>query len=123
MGNTKTITSVGGFMKKVAFIVSALVFLMAGAAFADYEAGPKTLGSTETLVVQLSNSVQMDYIADTTTNGLGYIVGASHTSGTRSYGSSSGDSSIFWIDGVKKALPTTVPTGTGSADFSSWDAL
>lgn len=110
-------------MKKIVFFALVLVAFSFSLASAGYEAGPKTLGSTETMVVQLSNGVQMDYIADTTTSGLGYIVGASHKSGTRSFGSSSGDASIYFIDGVNTALPTTVPTGTGSADFSTWKAL
>ena len=51
--------------------------------------------------IQLSKDVYMAYDGDTTADGLGYVIGTSHSSGTRTYGSSSGDAKIFWMDGIK----------------------
>ncbi|ORJ59126.1 hypothetical protein [Geothermobacter hydrogeniphilus] len=120
-------------MKKVLILLAILSLASASTGFAAYTSGTNgsvTLansipsGSADpALTVQLSNNVQLNYLADTTA-GLGYILSTYHASGNRTYGSSSGDASIYWADGTQATgLPTTVPTGTGTADFSSWKAL
>lgn len=111
-------------MKKFIILMAALL-MTASAAFAAYEAADaagKTLGSTKTLVIKGSKGVSVDYAADTTA-GQGYVLGAYHASGTKSYGSSSGDTKIYFKDGTAQAIPSTVPTGSQSADFSSWTSL
>lgn len=111
-------------MKKL-IIVSVALLMTASAAFAAFELADgdgKTLGSTKTLVVKGSKNVYVDYAADTTA-GQGYVLGAYHGSGTKTYGSSSGDTKIYFKDGTAEAIPTTVPTGSESADYSGWTAL
>lgn len=111
-------------MKKFMILIAALL-MTASAAFADYEAADgagKTLGSTKTLVVKGSKGVSVNYAGDTTA-GQGYVLGAYHASGTKTYGSSSGDTKIFFKDGTAVSMPGTVPTGSNSADFSAWTAL
>ncbi len=112
-------------MKKIVMMTLLLFAVSAGSALAAFEAGANdgslALGTTGPATVKLSKNVKLDYIAET--DGLGYIVGTTHTSGTKTYGSSSGDSKIWSIDGVETALPTTAPSGTASADFSGWTAL
>lgn len=112
-------------MKKFIILVAALL-MTASAALAAYEvaddADGKTLGSTKTLVIKGSKGVSVDYAADTSA-GQGYVLGAYHASGTKSYGSSSGDTKIYFKDGTAQAIPSTVPTGSQSANFSSWTAL
>ena len=107
-------------MKKV-MIMAAMLMLVPMASFADYTAGTAgrvTLGSTATLSVGVSNGVRINYTA--ATNGTGYAIGAYHEGGSRSFGSSSGDTSIFYDEATAVTLPTA-PAGTASADWSSWD--
>lgn len=112
-------------MKKIAILTFFLLVLSAGSAFSAtiaWSEGPVTLGTGDTVDVQLSSSVSMYYGTDAA--GLGYLIGTSHSSGTRSYGSSSGNAKIFWIDGKQTTMTgLTVPTGTGSVDYSSWNEL
>ncbi len=108
-------------MKKIAFLTAVLLVCSFGVAFADYEPGPKTLGTTDSITIQLSSKVEMDYKAETT--GLGYTIGAFHTSGTRTYGSSSGDAKIFWIEDISDPTLPDAPSGTASAVWTDWSAL
>ena len=112
-------------MKKIAILTALFVAISCGSAFATYVAGTVTKTGFE---VQLSNKVSMDY--NPQASGLGYTVASYHLSGTKTFGSSSGDSKIFWIDGVGSdatgtGAPTTpdAPSGTASAAFGSWTAL
>lgn len=114
-------------MKKIALLTVVFFALAVGSAFASFSAadaaGSLTVGSTQTTTIKLSKGVSAEYGADTTSSGLGYVVGTSHSSGTKTYASSSGDSKIWSKDGTNMATPTTVPTGTASANFSGWTAL
>ena len=69
--------------------------------------------------VPVSTNVQLDYIGDTVGPGLGYILAASHSSGTRTYASSSGDTAVYYTGTSMDTtdVPTTAPTGTASAGF------
>lgn len=112
-------------MKKIALLAALLLMVTNGSALAAYaagdDAGSLELGTTAQVTVKLSKGVELDYIEET--DGLGYIVGAYHTSGTKTFASSSGDSKIWSMDGTAEALPTTAPAGTESADFSDWTPL
>jgi hypothetical protein len=113
-------------MKKVFMLITIMLLLMATASFAAveaYEAGSITLGNGASILpVDLSNKVMMTYVSDST--GLGYVVGTYHTSGTRTFGGSSGDAKIFWFDGTNQAIPATAPTGTAGATWpTGWLAL
>ena len=116
-------------MKKIAILSVFLFMVTVGSAFAavgDFPAG--TAGSltvptgtaTVTAIVKLSNKVGLQYTKQAT--GLGYVVATSHTSGTRTYGSSSGDSKIYYVDTLATSGPGTAPTGTASAGFT-WTAM
>lgn len=115
-------------MKKIAILAIVMFALSSASAFAwtsgTYAAadagGTLTVGSTSTATVKLSKSVSLAYTSQTT--GLGYSVGASHSSGTKSFASSSGDSKIWTKDGLTQSVPAA-PVGTSSAAFSGWTAL
>lgn len=119
-------------MKKIAVLaivlfafssVSAFAWTDGSYALADTN-GSLVIGGTtgETVTVKLSNKVSLAYKAETTA-GLGYTVGTYHATGTKSYGSSSGDSKIFFRDATGVVPPSTAPTGTGSADFTAWKPM
>ena len=82
--------------------------------------GSINVGTTQKTTVKLSKNVLLGYQAETT--GLGYAIGTYHSSGTKSFASSSGDSKIWTSDATGATLPDA-PAGTDSADFSDWDAL
>lgn len=108
-------------MKKFTIFTFLFLFFTSGIAFAAYDSGEVTLADDAgDIVLKLSNNVNLDYAADT--DGLGYAVATYHDSGTRTYGSSSGDANIYWIEGTGEAAPDA-PSGTDSADFSEWTAL
>lgn len=117
-------------MKKYIFMIAAVVFIASGvyAATEDgaYQAATTGLdigGSAGTTNVKSSKGVMIGYKADTTA-GLGYVLGSYHTSGTQTYATSSGDTKIFKQDGTGAAVSgMAVPTGSNSADFSSWTAM
>lgn len=81
--------------------------------------GSLTIGATGAAVVKLSKNVKLSYKKQTT--GLGYSVATYHTSGTKSYASSSGDSKIWAKDG--EVVQPAAPSGTASADFTGWTPL
>jgi hypothetical protein len=110
-------------MKKILFLMLFLFVVSVSPVFAAYSSSQDitiTDSNDSDFEVQLSSNVLLDY--DAATGGLGYSVATYHTSGTRTYGSSSGDSTIFWYDGTAKTAETA-PTGTNSADFSAWNEL
>lgn len=112
-------------MKKIAFVTLILFVVSTGSALAAFEeadtAGTLTIGSTAATDVKLSKGVALEYVSET--DGLGYVVGTSHSSGTKTFASSSGDSKIWSKDGIEQSIPSTAPAGTESADFSGWTAL
>lgn len=75
------------------------------------------LGTTSTPAFSAKGSkgVSVAYLA----TAQGYVIGASHSSGTQTYASSSGDTKIFKADGTRVAIPTTAPSGTASASFGN----
>lgn len=109
-------------MKKIMF---TMLFVLAttSAAFAAAQSGDAsnglTVGATRTTVVKGSKGVTVSY------NGVqqGYILGAWHTSGTQTFGTSAGDTKIFKADGTAASLPTTIPTGSATATFTGFTAL
>lgn len=83
--------------------------------------GSINVGSTQKATVKLSKNVMLAYEGQAT--GLGYSVGSYHTSGTKSFASSSGDSKIWASDGTGIAIPDA-PAGTVSAAFTgTWAPL
>lgn len=80
-----------------------------------------TIGtSTNTYTVKGSKGVTVTYDGAA----QGYVLGSYHTSGTQTFGSSSGDTKIFKSDGTNATLPSTIPTGSESATWGSgWAAM
>ncbi|MGE4403819.1 MAG: hypothetical protein AB7F61_19445 [Desulfobulbus sp.] len=113
-------------MKKIALFTALMLAFSFGSALAagKYAADQDVIikGTDGNLNLKLSNNVFLFYEADTSGDGLGYSIATYHSSGTRTYGSSSGDANIFWIDGTGSNAPTA-PTGTASANFTGWTAL
>ncbi len=105
-------------MKKTILTILS-VLIASTSAFAAATVGDAsnglTIGSTATTVVKGSKGVTVSY------DGVaqGYILGAWHTSGTQTFGTSSGDTKIFKADGTAVTLPTTIPTGSASATFGT----
>jgi hypothetical protein len=107
-------------MVKNSFYILFFWLLMTVAATAGYVEGPVTLSDSEAeLTFYLSNNISLNYLY--ATDGLGYVLGTYHTSGSRTYGSSSGDTYIFWVDETAGTLPAA-PTGAETAGFS-WTSL
>ncbi|TYO99943.1 hypothetical protein EDC39_101103 [Geothermobacter ehrlichii] len=111
-------------MKKIALLAALMMVFSTGFAMAaTWKSGDFALTDTndDDLTIKLSNNVSLNY--DAATNGLGYSVATYHSSGTRTFASSSGDAQIFWYDGTQQD-PPSAPTGTASAAFdSNWNAL
>lgn len=107
-------------MKKTAIFTVLLLVLSAGSVFAVVDG--ETIGgeTDEALTMSLSNNVTLTYNEES--SGLGYAVGTYHSSGTRTYAGSSGDSAIYWAEGTGATIPNA-PTGTASANFSNWTSL
>ena len=117
-------------MKKIALLALLLLSFSAVSAFAwtakTYDPGSTdgtvTVGDTGPVAVKVSKGVSLAYDAETTA-GLGYSVGAYHSSGTKTFASSSGDSKIWFTDATGSDIPDA-PSGTDSADFGTgWTAL
>jgi hypothetical protein len=110
-------------MKKIIFAFITVLFA-ASISFASYEAVDgtgKTLGSTKSTVVKGSKGVMVDFVADSA--GQGYVLGAYHSSGTQTFGTSSGDTKVYKQDGTGVTIPSTAPTGSNTANFSAWTAM
>jgi hypothetical protein len=105
-------------------ILFALVtLLLAASAFAtavtqDYGTALPTPSGGTPIAGKLSTNVLLAYKSET--NNTGYTVGAYHSSGTRTYASSSGDATIWVANTTAHAIPAA-PVGTASADFSGGD--
>lgn len=114
-------------MKKIAILVVVGLVLSAGAAFAACQMSGTTFGcaanSTAGIpawTVNLSKSVTLDY--EQNSSGLSYALSSWHTSGDKTYGSSSGDTKIFVNNATGVGAPTAPAVGS-TADFSGWIAL
>lgn len=117
-------------MKKIALLAALLFVFSSGAAFAwtsgTYDAGDTagtvTVGTSgKSADVKVSKGVSLAYKSQAT--GLGYSVATYHSSGTKTFASSSGDSKI-WSQNTTAVAPPDAPSGTASANFtSSWTAL
>ena len=83
--------------------------------------GTNTPAATNpTLVTQLSSNVQMNYDSDAT--GLNYTIASYHNKGSRTYGSTSNDSKIYYTATTATA-PVSIPASGVSGAFNSWIAL
>ena len=99
-------------MKKTILTLLAIA-CFAGTAFATYvdvqDGVAIPASGTAQMNVKGSKNVKIEYVADTTTAGQGYVLGASHGSGTQTFGTSSGDTKVYKHDGTFISVPTTAP--------------
>jgi len=118
-------------MKLSRILAIAAIFSLAavGSAFAAdksfTDAGTDTAG-TPSMGIKPSKNVTVYYKPSTTTSGTGvisYSVSAYHSSGTKSFASSSGDTKIFMADGIGSAPPTAPAAGSSAAFGTGWTAM
>jgi hypothetical protein len=108
--------------------VLSLFSVSAFAATAFNDTGTVTMG-TPSVAVKPSKNVTVTYNPSTATvpssNGaLAYSIAAYHASGSKSFGSSSGDTKIFAMDGTGSTGVASPESASASADFGSgWTAL
>ena len=116
-------------MKKNIFTLAlvASVISYAGIAMAangtavTFDDSTKTVG-TPVATVNVSKGVSVKYVPEQA--GLTYSMSSFHSSGTKTYATSSGDTKIFMQDSTSLVNPPDAPAANKSADFGSgWTAL
>ena len=108
-------------MKKIILLIAALMLaLSSSSAFAAATTMGYGTALPSGLSGKLSTNVMLAY--KSSADNSGYTAGTSHTKGTKSYGSSSGDAAIYSADTLSKDIPAA-PTGTAGASWSGWTAL
>lgn len=109
-------------MKK---IIAAIAIMLMGAsvsfAYTLGENGVNLGSGTPALNVKTSKNVYVEYTGGATSSGknYSYVLGTYHGSGTKTYGSSSGDTKIFSAEGTAKTLPSAPADSSSSADFTN----
>ena len=100
-------------MKKIILILAS-VLMFASSAFAV-----NIGGTTSSMAVTLSNGVSINYTGAAT----GYIFSTYHSSGTFTFGTSSGDTKIYKAAGTN-VTTAAAPTGTATGvwDATKWSA-
>lgn len=115
--------------KRCIVLIAASMLLMGGSVYATDLAtggvsaagveikGQRTGGTVQSLG-KLSNNVKLGatYNKDT------YAFDTKHDSGTKQYGSSAGDTKLYYLD-VAKTFVLTAPNASDSTAFTSWTAL
>ncbi|GLI36612.1 hypothetical protein KI811_15455 [Geobacter hydrogenophilus] len=106
---------------KILTVCVAVSLMGAGSAFAAYTAadsnGTKEVGTTIKATLKFSANVTSEY--KNNTDGTAYVIGTSHTSGTKTYASSSGDTRIFMAEGKETTTPAAPASSDASANFDS----
>lgn len=107
-------------------IAAILTFASAGSVLAangtsvTFNDSTSTVG-TPAATVKVSKGVSVKYTPEVA--GLTYAMSSFHSSGTKSYGTSSGDTRIFMKDSTSLTDPPSAPAANTSADFSGWTTL
>ena len=107
-------------MKRFVYILS-IVLITSNAVFAAWsQTGSNnsiTMGNTVTTNVTLSNGISAGYSGSTNA----YAIGTVHQNGTKSYGTSSASSSIYYDSvNVGQTTPTEVTNGQSTWDSATW---
>jgi hypothetical protein len=104
-------------MKKLTIILVVMLsmaLMLTGVAFAQsITTTSGTVGSTSTTTFTVSNNVTITYTAGT--NGITYSAGANHNKGSKTYASTSSNSSIYYIGNTSTPSFTAPTSGTDSA--------
>lgn len=122
-------------LTKILAITSLFSLAAVGTAFAGagststfLDNGTGTVG-TPSVGVKPSKNVTVIYKASTaappnTPGSLGYSIGAYHASGDKSFGSSSGDTKLFWTVGTGTAPVAAPETAGASAGYGAgWTSM
>lgn len=114
-------------MKKMITLLACVALVGAStSAFAAFVSGDTNgnlaIGSTVKATLKLSANVKAQYTAHGTNPAQGYVLQAYHTSGSKTYGTSSGDTRLYFVDATG-GLTVNAPAGGATADFSAWTAM
>jgi hypothetical protein len=114
---------------KVLALASIFSLSIAGSSFAAVTWGTAaadgsfTIGNTANgpqLVIKPSANVKLGYES---TSGISYSVGTYHSSGTKSYGTTNGDTRIYMYENVTQASAQVPPADPNtSAGTTTWGA-
>jgi hypothetical protein len=111
------------FLLKKSVSSFLLIVFAASAAYAAYGTTDASNGQTvgtapNHTMVTSSKNVFVEYIAETTVGGQGYVLGAYHSGGTMTFATSAGDTKTYRQDGTGRAVPAVAPVGTATVDFT-----
>lgn len=118
-------------MKKVIALLAAAVIMSSASAFAawstpagdgTYSYSATNVGTNVAFITKLSANVKIKYNPDTA-NGTFYTIGTHHTSGTKSYATSSGDSRLFMKENAAQATAAEPPDAAATPDWTGWTAV
>jgi hypothetical protein len=112
-------------MKRYIAIIALFMFAGSTSAFAASLAagfGKEVMGQkgseTTRSIGKLSNNVAADFNYDSTS----YAVTTKHKNGTKEYGSSSGDTKLFYKEYTAAQTPEA-PSASDSTAYNSWSSL
>jgi hypothetical protein len=101
-------------------LAAAGTVLAANGTAVTFNDSTSTVG-TPAASVKVSKNVSVKYIPEAA--GLTYSMSSFHTSGTKTYGTSSGDTKIYMMDSTALTDPPDAPAANTSADFASWTSM
>jgi hypothetical protein len=115
-------------MKKLTIILVvmlSMVLLLSGAAFAlqSITTTAKTVGSAVSTTFTPSTNVTIYFDSPAAQKGITYASGANHNKGSKTYASTSTNSSIYWLGNTAApstlAAPSTVGNGSAPTGFTT----
>lgn len=114
-------------INKTLTIAGIVSLAAASSAFAaqTFSTGNETVGSPA-VSLKPSKNVSIVYLPSATTVGAGvisYSISSFHSSGTKLYASSSGDTKIFMKDATAIANPPAAPAAGASMDSTGYTAM
>jgi hypothetical protein len=114
-------------MKKslvVLILVLALTSLSASAFASPSSWAVDSIDLGGSLTLKASKNVLLSTDVYVSSNrGIAYTIGAYHSAGNRTFASSSGDQSLFYVDTTGQTIPNSPQVGGASADFTAWKSL
>jgi len=116
-------------INNVLAIAGGLSLIAASSAFAaatDFTDSGTVTAGTPTVNIKPSKNVTVRYLPSATTSGSGcisYSIASQHSSGTKLYASSSGDTKIFMKDATAIADPPAAPAAGVSMDATGYTAM
>lgn len=110
-------------MKKTSIILAVfMVLISAASVFASETFTDEGNASVSGVMADYKTSNNVTILC--TSGASSYAAFSGHLNGDRQYGSSSGDSGLFWSAKTEGTAITTAPTASDSSEFESgWTAL